>query len=54
MNKFITGGGIQNHAKEKEMQEGKAVVWGGLTNSWEKRNERQSKKGKMHSSQCEF
>ena len=30
----------QNHPTEKEMQEGKLVVWGGLTKSWEKkRNE---------------
>ena len=32
--------------KEKEMQEGKMIVWGGLTNSWEnKRSERQRRKG---------
>ena len=29
------GDGDQNHPQEEEMQEGKAVVWGGLTNSWE-------------------
>ena len=27
------GGSDQNHPKEKEMQEGKMVAWGGLTNS---------------------
>ena len=32
-----TGGGDQNHPQEKEMQKGKMVVWGGLTNSWEKK-----------------
>ena len=29
-----TGGGDQNHPQEKEMQEGKVVVWGGFTNIW--------------------
>ena len=32
-----TGGSDQDHPQEKEMQKGKMVVWGGLTNSWEKR-----------------
>ena len=27
-------GNHQNHPKVKEIQEGKMVVWGGLTNSW--------------------
>ena len=27
----------QNHPQEKEMQKCKMVVWGGLTNSWEKK-----------------
>ena len=31
------GGSDQDHPKEKEMQKGKIVVWGGLTNSWEKK-----------------
>ena len=26
-------GGNQNHCKEKELQKGRMVVWGGLTNS---------------------
>ena len=48
-----TGGGDQNHPKEKEMQEGKVVVWGGLTNSWEKkRSERQRRKGKIDPTEC--
>ena len=35
------------------MQKGKMVVWGGLTNSWEKkRYERQRKKGKIYLSEC--
>ena len=34
------------------MQKGKTVVWGGLTNSWEKkRNKRQRKKGKIYPSE---
>jgi len=31
------GGSDQNYLKEKEMQEGKMVVQGGLTNTWEKK-----------------
>ena len=37
-----TGVSDQNHPQEKEIQQGKIVVWGGLTNSWEKKK----KKGK--------
>ena len=29
-----TGGSDQDHPQEKEMQKGKMVVWGGLTNNW--------------------
>ena len=29
-----TWGSEQNYPQEKEMQKGKMVVWGGLTNSW--------------------
>ena len=50
--KFIhcTGGGDQNHSQEKEIQEGKVVVWGSLTNSWEKKkSEKQRRKGKIYS-----
>ena len=37
----------------KEMQKGKIVVWGGLTNSWEKkRSKRQKRKGKIQPSEC--
>ena len=32
-----TGGSDQDHHQEKEMQKGKMVVWGGLTNSCEKK-----------------
>ena len=31
------GSSDQNHPKEKEMQEGKGVVWAGFTNTWEKK-----------------
>ena len=38
-----------NHPKEKEMQEGKVVVWGVFTNSWEKkRSKKQRTKGKIY------
>ena len=37
MDRDGTGAGNQNYPQEKEMQKGKMVVWGGLTNSYEKR-----------------
>ena len=38
---------------EKEMQKGKMAVWGGLTNSCEKkRRERQRRKGKIYPCEC--
>ena len=46
---ICTGGRVQNHPLEKEMQKDKIVVCGGFTNSWEKkRSERQKRKGKMY------
>ena len=43
----------QNHPQDKEMQKGKMIVWGGLTNSWEKkRSKRQRRKGKIYPSEC--
>jgi len=46
------GGRDQDHPQEKEMQKGKMIVWGGLTNSCEKkRNERQRRKGKIYLSE---
>ena len=37
------------------MQKGKMVVWGGLTNSWEKKkSERQRRKGKIYPLECRF
>ena len=44
-----TGGRDQEHPQEKEMQKGKMVVWGGLTNSYEKkRSKRQGRKEKLY------
>ena len=43
----------QKHHQGIEMQKGKAVVWGGLINSWEKkRSERQRRKGKIYPTEC--
>ena len=42
-----TGGSDQDHPQEKEMQQGKMIFWGGLTNSWEKnRSKRQRREEK--------
>ena len=40
----------QNHHQEKEMQKDKIFVWGGLTNSWEKKKikAKEKKKRKTH------
>ena len=32
-----TGDRDQDHSHEKEMQKSKMAVWGGLTNSWKRR-----------------
>ena len=47
-----TGGRDQDHPQEKEIQKGKMVVWGGLTNSCEKRSDRQRRKWKIHPLEC--
>ena len=40
-----TGDREQDHPQEKEMQKGKMAVWGGITNSCEKkRSEKQRRK----------
>ena len=50
-----TGVKDQDHSQEEEMEKGKTVVWGGLTNRFEKkRNERQRRKRKIYSSECRF
>ena len=47
-----TGGSDQNYPQEREMQKGKTVVWGGLTNTWEKkRSKRQGRKRKIYPSE---
>ena len=44
----IVGDRDQDHPHGKEMQKSKMAVWGGLTNSCEKkRSEKQSRKGKI-------
>ena len=44
----ITGDRDQDHPHGKEMQKSKMAVWGGLTNSCEKkRGKRQRRKGKI-------
>ena len=48
------GGSDQDHTQEKEMQKAKIVVWGGLTNSWEKRSQRQRRKEKYTHLNTEF
>ena len=48
-----TGGRDQDHPQEKEMQKGKMVIWGGLTNIYEnKKSERQRIKGKIYPFEC--
>ena len=47
-----TGGSDQNHLQEKEMQIGKMVIWGGLTNSWEKEKQKAREKGKDIHNEC--
>ena len=40
---------MQNHSKEKEMQQGKIVVWEGFIHSWrKKRSKKQGKKEKVY------
>ena len=44
-----SGGRDQIYTREKEMQEGKVVVWGGFTKSWrKKRSKRQGGQGKIY------
>ena len=42
-----------NYPQEKEMQKSKMAVWGGLTNSCEKkRSEKKRRKGKIYPYEC--
>ena len=48
-----TGDRDQDHPHGKEVQKSKMAVWGGLTNSCEKkRSEKQRRKGKIVSFEC--
>ena len=48
-----TGDRDQDHPDGKEMQKSKMAVWGGLTNSCEKkRSEKLRRKGKIYTSEC--
>ena len=48
-----TGDRDQDHPQEKEIQKSKMAVWGGFTNSCEKkRSEKQSRKGKIYPFEC--
>ena len=50
---YYTGDRDQDHPRGKEMQKSKMAVWGGLTNSCEKkRSEKQRRKGKIQASEC--
>ena len=51
--RHCTGDRNQDHPQEKEMQKSKMAVWGGLTNSCEKkRSEKQMRKGKIFLFEC--
>ena len=48
-----TGDRDQDHPQEKEMQKSKMALWGGLTNSCEKKeSEKQRRKGKIYLFEC--
>ena len=50
---IVQGDRDQDHPHGKEMQKRKIAVWGGLTNSCEKkRSEKQRRKGKIQASEC--
>ena len=53
--RHCTGDRDQEHPHGKEMQKGKMIVWGGLTNSCDKkRSEKQRRKGKIFPLNAEF
>ena len=48
-----TGDRDQDHSQEKEMQKSKMAVWGGLTNSCEKKgSEKQRRNVKIYPFEC--
>ena len=50
---YCIGDRDQDHPQEKEKQKSKMAVWGGLTNSCEKkRSEKQRRKGKIYPFEC--
>ena len=49
----VRGDRDQDHPQEKEMQKSKMAVWGGLTNSCEKkRSKKHRKRGKIYPFEC--
>ena len=51
--RHCTGDRGQDHPQEKEMETGKIAVWGGFTNSCEKkRSKKQRRKGKINPFEC--
>ena len=50
---IVHGAVIKTITKKKKCKKGKMVIWGGLTNSWEKkRSKRQRRKGMIYPSEC--
>ena len=48
-----TGDRNQQHPQAKEMQKSKMAVWGGITNSCEKKeSQKQRRKGKIYPFEC--
>ena len=47
-----TGNRDQDHPQEKEMPKSKMAVWGGLTNSCEKKRSEKQRKGKIFPFEC--
>ena len=52
--RFVTlyRGQWSKQSQGKEMQKGKMIVWGGLTNNWEKRGDSQRGKGEIYTLEC--
>ena len=50
---IVQEAGIKTISMKKEMQKSKMAVWGGLTNSCEKKgSEKQRRKGNIQASEC--
>ena len=50
--RHCTGDRDQDHPQEKEMLKSKIAVWWGLTDTCEKRSEKQRRKGKIYPFEC--